>query len=141
VLQLLLLLLGIFFRQFIKKKGSFPVAPSMHAARACRASGLAAASSLRCRPTSYNLAHRSTRRTPTTSSGSLPSRRNVSTSTPHRAQYTRFDDDPNRPPPPSAGLQRRDIIIYTLGAGSVIYYFAQCVIIYIPRTLFADVSS
>jgi len=67
----------------------------------------------------------------TRDSVSLPSsRRNLSIypTPPRQAQYSRFDDDPNRPPPHAAGIQKRDIIIYTLAAGSVIYYIVQCVI-------------
>ena len=69
-------------------------------------------------------------RLPKLSRDSVFSRRNLSISPtpPRRAQYSRFDDDPNRPPPKSAGIQRRDIIIYTLAAGSIIYYIVQCVI-------------
>ena len=97
-----------------------PPGLSMHATRACRRAPLfATAGFLRCRPTSHNFVHRSTR-------SPLSSHRNVSTSTPLRAaQYTRFEDDPNRPPPPFRGFQTRDVIIYTLGAGSIIYYFIQ----------------
>lgn len=117
----------------------------MYAARTCRRAPLSALRS--CRPpSSCNLAARHLERTffvsptrylprlPTlTSYDSVPvpsSRRNLSISptTPRRAQYSRFDDDPNRPPPHSAGIQRRDIIICTLVAGSVIYYIVQCVI-------------
>lgn len=111
---------------------------SMHATRACRRASLpvlaaAASSSFRSRPTSYNLIHHLARRSPPGPSGpfSHPSHRNLSISAPRRAQYTRFDDGPSRPPPPSAGFQNRDIIIYTLGAGSIVYYFFQCVITYI----------
>jgi hypothetical protein len=112
-----------------------------HATRTCRRAPLPALRS--CRPSSScNLAARHIERTffvsPTRYPPGLPtltcsfpsSRRNLSIypTTPRRAQYSRFDDDPNRPPPHSAGIQRRDIIIYTLAAGSVIYYFVQCVI-------------
>lgn len=116
----------------------------MYAARTCRRAPLSASRS--CRPlSSCNLAARHLERTffvsPTRYPPRLPtltydsvsfpsSRRNLSISPtkPRRAQYSRFDDDPNRPPPHSAGIQRRDIIIYTLTAGSVIYYIVQCVI-------------
>lgn len=116
----------------------------MHATRTCSRAPLSALRS--CRPSSScNLAARHLERTffvsPTRYPPRLPaltcdsvsfpsSRRDLSTfpTTPRRAQYSRFDDDPNRPPPHSAGIQRRDIIIYTVAAGSVIYYIAQCVI-------------
>ena len=116
----------------------------MHATRTCRRAPLSALRS--CRPSSScNLAVRHLERTlfvsPTRYPPKLPgvscdsvsfplSRRNLSTSptTRRRAQYSRFDDDPNRPPPHSAGIQRRDIIIYTVAGGSVIYYIVQCVI-------------
>jgi hypothetical protein len=118
----------------------------MHATRTCSRAPLSALRS--CRPfSSCNLAARHLERTffvsptryhpprlPTLTCDSLSfpslSRRNLSISptTPRRAQYSRFDDDPNRPPPHSAGIQRRDIIIYTIAAGSVIYYTVQCVI-------------
>ncbi len=85
-------------------------------------------------------------RIPTLTRDSVPtlsSRRNLSIypTPPHRAQYSRFDDDPNRPPPHSAGIQKRDIVIYTLVAGSVVYYIVQCVFIFyisslMPRHLF-----
>ena len=116
----------------------------MYATRTCSRAPLSALRS--CRPSSScNLAARHLERTlfvsptrypprlptPTFDPVSFPSsRRNLSISPtpPRRAQYSRFDDDPNYPPPHSAGTQRRDIIIYTLAAGSVIYYFVQCVI-------------
>ena len=116
----------------------------MHATRICTRAPLSALRS--CRPSSScNPAARHLQRTflvsPTRYNPRLPtltcdsvslpsSRRNLSISptTPRRAQYSRFDDDPNRTPPHSAGIQRRDIIIYTLVAGSVIYYIVQCVI-------------
>jgi hypothetical protein len=114
----------------------------MHATRACRrAAALLSTSSLTCRlPSSCSLVSRhlerilvlsrSPPRLPTLTSDSVSSsRRNLSTSTPpRRAQYSRFDDDPNHPPPHSRGFQKRDIIIYTLGAGSAVYYIFQCVI-------------
>ncbi|KAH9981802.1 peptidase family M48-domain-containing protein [Russula compacta] len=95
----------------------------MHGARACRPP-LLVASSWRRLPTASNLVERRllSRFLPRASVYS-PSHRNLSTSTPCKAQYSRFEDDPNRPPPPSAGFQRRDVIIYTLGAGSIAYYF------------------
>ena len=118
----------------------------MYATRTWRRAPLSALRS--CRPSSTcNLAARhlelqrtffvsSTRYPPrlptlTYDSVSFPSsRRNLSISptAPRRAQYSRFDDDPNRPPPQSGGIQGRDIIIYTLVAGSVTYYIVQCVI-------------
>ena len=39
------------------------------------------------------------------------------------------NQDLNRLPPPFVGLQRRDDIIYTLGIGSVVYYFHQNIIV------------
>ncbi|KAF8489552.1 peptidase family M48-domain-containing protein [Russula emetica] len=126
----------------------------MHAIRTCRRAPLSALRS--CRPSSScNLGARHLERTfflsptrypptPTCDSVSfLSSRRNLSRSptTPRRAQYSRFDDDPNRPPPHSAGIQRRDIIIYTLAAGSVIYYIVH--LEQVPETgrwRFMDVS-
>ena len=116
----------------------------MLATRTCSRASLSALRS--CRPSSsYNLAARHLERTfflsptrypprlPTLTydSFSLPSSRrdlSMSPTTPRRAQYSRFDDGPNRAPPHSAGIQRRDIIIYTVGAGSVIYFIFQCVI-------------
>ena len=116
----------------------------MHATRTCSRAPLSALRS--CRPSSsYNLAARHLERslfvsptryplrlpTPTCDSVPFPSsRRNLSISPtpPRRAQYSRFDDDPNRPPPDSAGTQRRDIIIYAVVAGSIIYYIVQCAI-------------
>jgi hypothetical protein len=106
----------------------------MLATRACHRAALLSASSSTCRPlpSSCNLVARHFERrlsTHTSSSAISPSRRNLSTPTaPRRAQYSRFDEDPNRPPSHSTGIQRRDIIIYTLGAGSAIYYIFQCVI-------------
>jgi hypothetical protein len=97
----------------------------MHATRVCRTL------SLSCRSPPLAARHLEHRlfRLPTLTSNS--SRRNLSTSTtPRRAQYSRFDDDPNRPPPPSLEIQKRDIIIYTLGAGSIVYYIFQCVLCY-----------
>lgn len=118
-----------FVRQFEERVICHPPGLSMQAARACRRAPLlaaASASSLRCHPTSHNLARQLTRGPLLVSSSSFPSHRNVSTSTPLRAaQYTRFEDDPNRPPPPFRRFQTRDVIIYTLGAGSIIYYFIQ----------------
>ena len=116
----------------------------MHATRACRRAALLSASSLKCYPppSSYSLAARHIERglflsrcpprlgppILTNRSAGSSSRRNLSTSTaPRRAQYSRFDDDPNRPPSQSTGFQTRDIIICTLGAGSVIYYIFQYV--------------
>jgi hypothetical protein len=117
----------------------------MYATRTCRRAPLSALRS--CRPSSIcDPAARHLERTffvsptrypprlptpATCDSVSFPSSRrglSISPTTPRRAQYSRFDDDPNRPPPHSGGIQRRDIIIYTLVAGSVIYYIVQCVI-------------
>ena len=68
-------------------------------------------------------------RLPKQTRDSVSSRRNLSISPtpPRRAQYSRFDDDPNRPRPQFAGI-RRDVIIYTLATGSVTYIIVQCVI-------------
>ncbi|KAI9511952.1 peptidase family M48-domain-containing protein [Russula earlei] len=71
----------------------------------------------------------------------LASHRNLSISTPRRAQYSRFDDNPNRPRPPT-GLQKRDVIIYTLGVGSIVYYIFH--LEQVPETgrwRFMDVSA
>ena len=113
----------------------------MHATRACRrAAALRSTSSFTSHLSSgSNLVSRHLKRRlvpshcpprpPTLTSASVSSsRRNLSTSTPpRRAQYSRFDDDPDRPPPQSTGFQKRDIIIYTLGAGSAVYYIFQSV--------------
>ncbi|KAI0246822.1 peptidase family M48-domain-containing protein [Lactifluus subvellereus] len=118
----------------------------MHAIRACRA--FLTAGSLTCRPScSRALRHLESRvpsRFPSRSSVFPPSSRSLSISTPRRAQYSRFDDDPNRPPPSSAGsgFQTRDIVIYTLGAGSIVYYIYH--LEQVPETgrwRFMDVSS
>jgi hypothetical protein len=110
----------------------------MHVIRACRAAALRSSFTSRL-PSGSNLVSRHLERRlvlsrcpprlPTLTNDFVSSsRRNLSTSTPpRRAQYSRFDDDPNRPPPQSLGFQKRDIIIYTLGAGSVVYYIFQCV--------------
>ena len=108
----------------------------MLATRTCRALPFLAARSSRCRPFQSTLIHHlesrlQTRSPPRHIVPSFP-HRNLSISAPLRAQYSRFDDHPNqdanRPPPPSfSALQRRDVIIYTIGIGSVVYYLFQCV--------------
>ena len=112
--------------------------PYMFATRTCRALPFLAASSLRCRPSPSTLIHHlksgvRTRSLPRQIASPWSPHRNISISSACRAQYSRFDDhpnqDPNHPPPLFSGLQRRDVIIYTLGIGSVVYYFLQCVIV------------
>jgi len=112
----------------------------MYITRACRALALLrqgpAVSPLRCLSSSsarhFEWRHLSSRPPPRPPNVSLRSHRNLSASTCRRAQYSRFDDHPNGARP-TAELQRRDVIIYTLGAGSIVYYIFQCVIICISR--------
>src|ERR1700691_2869899 len=109
----------------------------MFAARTCRAlPPFLAASTSGCRPSPSTLIRHlecSSRSPPRRIAAPWSPHRNISTSAVRRAQYSRFDDhpnqDPNRPPPSFSGFQRRDVIIYTLGVGSVVYYLLQCVIV------------
>ncbi|KAH8986768.1 peptidase family M48-domain-containing protein [Lactarius hatsudake] len=108
------------------------------------------ASSSRYRPTpSALIRHLESRvqtRLPPRRTVPLSPHRNISISAARRAQYSRFDDhpshqDPNRPPPSFSGFQRRDVIIYTLGVGSVVYYLLH--LEQVPETgrwRFMDVS-
>ncbi|KAH9054686.1 peptidase family M48-domain-containing protein [Lactarius vividus] len=105
--------------------------------------------SSRCRPTPSTLIRHLESRVQTRA---LPRRvvplsphRNISISAARRAQYSRFDDHPNHdqnhPPPSFSGFQRRDVIIYTLGVGSVAYYLLH--LEQVPETgrwRFMDVS-
>jgi hypothetical protein len=103
----------------------------MHAIRACRA--FLTAGSLTCqRSCSHPLRHLERRipsRFPSRNSVFSPSYRNLSISTPRRAQYSRFDNYPSRPPPSSAGsgFQTRDIVIQTVAGGFIAYVVFQCV--------------
>ncbi|KAF8259043.1 hypothetical protein EI94DRAFT_1752577 [Lactarius quietus] len=124
----------------------------MLATRACRALPIlqVAVRSSKCRQSlSTSIRHLESRvqtRSLPRHTVSLSPYRNLSISVPRRAQYSRFDDhssqDPNRPPPPPfSGLQRRDVIIYTIGFGSVVYYFLH--LEQVPETgrwRFMDVS-
>lgn len=112
----------------------------MLATRTCRTLPFLAASSLRCRPSPTTLirhleSRAQTRSPPRRIAAPLSPHRNISISAARRAQYSRFDDhpnqDPNSPPPSFSRLQRRDVIIYTLGVGSVVYYLLQCVIVFL----------
>ncbi|KAI9433225.1 hypothetical protein H4582DRAFT_1989770 [Lactarius indigo] len=117
-----------------------------------RALPFLAASSSRCRPTLSplvlhgHLESRVQTRFPPRFISPLSPHRNISISAARRAQYSRFDDhsnhqDPNPPPPSFSGLQRRDVIIYTLGVGSVAYYLLH--LEQVPETgrwRFMDVS-
>ncbi|KAN0137529.1 peptidase family M48 domain containing protein [Lactarius tabidus] len=99
----------------------------MFATRTCRALPFLAARSSRCRPSLlHHLESRVQTCSPPRRIVSLLPHRNLSASAASRAQYSRFDDHPNQDPnhqsSPLAGLQRRDVIIYTIGIGSVIYY-------------------
>ncbi|KAH9169804.1 hypothetical protein EDB89DRAFT_1908314 [Lactarius sanguifluus] len=80
------------------------------------------------------------------SAAALPPHTTIFKFKPRRAQYSRFDDHPNhqdsnRPPPSFSAFQRRDVIIYSLGVGSVVYYLLH--LEQVPETgrwRFMDVS-
>ncbi|KAI9456016.1 hypothetical protein BJY52DRAFT_1277558 [Lactarius psammicola] len=121
----------------------------MFATRTCRTLPFLAANSSRCRasPSALirHLESRAQTRSPPRRIVSLSPHRNISISAARRAQYSRFDDHPkpgpNSPPPLFSGLQRRDVIIYTLGVGSVVYYLLH--LEQVPETgrwRFMDVS-
>jgi hypothetical protein len=113
----------------------------MQTIRACRP--FLTARSFRRRPPSdpllLHLESRILSRLPSRCSVNLPSYRNFSRSSTRRVQYSRFDDDPNRPSQfsESSRLKTRDVVIYTVATGAIVYYFVQCVTIHFTFTMVA----
>ena len=108
------------------------------ASRMYRALTFLATKSLKCQPSPSTLIRHFDSRIQTDSShrqiaAPWSPHWNISISSACRVQHSRFDDhanqDPNRPPTRLAELQRRNVVICTLGVGYVVYYVPQRVII------------